>query len=95
MMDVDPALPLQGYVGSWEVRPGGLHRQISTSRTRSPAPATFDRPSRQMLTGSGPVYVGVLEPVPADRAAETTPYLGAFNGKIEAPGCSTAFRATT
>jgi hypothetical protein len=48
-----------------------------------------------MLTGSGPVYVGVLEPVPADQAAETTPYLGAFNGKIEAPGCSTAFRATT
>jgi N,N-dimethylformamidase len=62
-----------------------VQREVSTSRTRSPAPVVFERLTRQMLTGRGPVYVGVLEPAPADRAAETTPYLGAFNGKIEAP----------
>lgn len=61
------------------------YREVSTSKMRSPAAVAFERPSAHALTGRGPVYAGVLEPVPAHPDAETTPYLGAFNGKIEAP----------
>jgi N,N-dimethylformamidase len=62
-----------------------LSREVSTSLAHSAEAITVEGPAHCVLSGRGPVYVGVRELVPDDETAETTVWSGSFNGKIEAP----------
>jgi len=62
-----------------------IEREVRTPGLESPAPAQVSTKAPLLRLGDGRVYVGVLDPAGTATNGETTVYLGAFNGKIEAP----------
>lgn len=62
-----------------------IEREVRMPGMMSPPSAQVRAQASPFRFDAGRIYVGALAPVAAVPASETTVFLGAFNGKIEAP----------